>query len=257
MNDSAKLPPETKKSIFKINIAVVIFVISIFTVFVLWTLPTVVPPGRRRIAPKLASMNNLRNIGLAVVNYTSGHESNMPLGTTTDQQGKPLHSWMTAVVPYLDQVGLANQIKYEKPWNDPVNQHIFTTNIPVFINPSIEKTTDSKGYALTHYTANSRLFGVNKSYSLDEISAADGMAVTIMLGEINSKFPAWGSTSNFRDPAKGLGGGPDHFGSPYEKSVNVIFSNGSGKFLSKDIDPKILKALSTPDGGEPISRTEY
>jgi len=257
MNDSANLPPEPKKPIFKLNITVVIVVLTIFTVLVLLTLPTILRQGSRRIALKLSSMNNLRNIGVAVVNYSSGPDSNMPIGTTKDLQGKPLHGWMTAVIPFLDQVWLAQQINYEKPWNDPGNQNVFRTNIPEFINPAIDQITNSKGYALAHYSANSRLIGSKKSYSLDEVSNADGLANTIMLGEINSNFPAWGSTSNFRDPARGLNGAPDQFGSPYKGSVNVIFADGSGRSLSKNIDPQILKALSTPNGGEPITGQDY
>ncbi|QDU09268.1 DUF1559 domain-containing protein [Gimesia aquarii] len=259
MNDSADLPPEPKKSIFKFSIAEVFVMITVITLLVMLVLPIInsylyrYDKGHLRIY----SLNRLRNIGLAVVNYSASHDSNMPLDTTTDLQGKPLHGWMTTLIPFLDEIELANQINYEKSWKDSENQTVFTTSLPFFLNPAIrDLSTNSEGYALTHYTANSRVIGIQKSYSLDEISNADGMATTILVGEINGNFPAWGSTSNFRDPVQGLKGGPEQFGSPF-KAVNVIFADGSGKCLSKDIDPQILKALSTPDGGERVSRDDY
>lgn len=259
MNDSAGLISEPKESIFKFSFAKLIIVIAIISVAVIMTFPTVVPSGRRRIAQKVYSLNNLRNIGLGVVNYSGGHKGELPLRVSKDQKGNYLHGWMTSVLPYLDQVELAKQVNYEQPWNHSGNESVFKTSVPVFLNPALKNIkTESKGYALTHYTANLRLFRVEKTYSFDEISNADGLANTIMLGGINSNFPVWGSLFNFRDPAKGLDAGPNQLGSPFiGGAVNVIFADGSGKSLNKDIDPQILKALSTPDGGEPISATEF
>ncbi|WP_298861192.1 DUF1559 domain-containing protein [uncultured Gimesia sp.] len=204
------------------------------------------------------SLNNLRNIGLATINYSSGALSNLPMGGTTDQQGNPQHGWVTAILPYLNQVELSKQINHKKPWNDPENETVFKTSLPSFLNPGIQgQTFNSKGYALSHYTANSRVMGLNNNSSLSGISLADGMTYTILLGEINANFPAWGSATNMRDPAKGLNGGPDSFGSPSANGVVVIFADGSGKLLNKNIDPKVLKALSTPNGGETISPNDF
>ncbi|QDT98074.1 DUF1559 family PulG-like putative transporter [Gimesia aquarii] len=265
MNYSADFPPEPKKypktKIYFVGhivmiLLIVVVVIQGFPIYISYLDKEKI---RRRSAssPEWRSFHNLKNIGRAVVNYSSGAQSNLPVGASTNQAGYPLHGWMTTILPFIDEVELSKQIHYDKSWNDPDNQNVFRTNILVFINPVVgDIKTDAKEYALTHYTANSRLMGINKSYSLDEISAADGMTATIMLGEINSNFPAWGSTSNFRDPAKGLKGGPDQFGSPF-KAVNVIFADGSGKSLSKDIDPQILKSISTPDGGERITEDDY
>lgn len=259
MNDSADLPPEPKKSsIFKFSIAELIVVISIISILVILMHPALNSPGHISRSPKIASLNNLRAIGLGVHNYGSTHTGQLPLGARTDQQGKPLHGWTTTILPYLDQAELAKQINYKKSWNDPENQHVFRTSLPLFINPYFDETTNSKGYALIHYTANSHLMGSNRAYSLTDISNADGLTDTILLGEIKANFPAWGFPSNFRDPAKGLDGGPDQFGSPnIGGDVNVVFADGRGMSLSKDIDPQVLKALSTPNGGEKISYMDY
>ena len=207
---------------------------------------------------KNRTLYHVRKIGLASINYSSGALSNLPLGGTTDTQGNPMHGWMTTLLPYLNQVELEKRIDYEKPWNDPANETVFKTSLPAVLNPVIQgQTFNSKGYALSHYTANSRVMGLNQSSNLLGISLADGMSYTILLGEINANFPAWGSTTNMRDPAKGLHGGPDSFGSPTAKGVPVIFADGSCRLLNKNIDPKILKALSTPNGGETITPNDF
>ena len=80
---------------------------------------------------------------------------------------------------------------------------------------------------------------------------ADGAANTIMAGEVVGQLPAWGHPTNWRDPAAGLEGRPDQFGSPWKQGVNVLLADGGVRTLSRDTDPRVLRALATPAGGEP------
>ncbi|HSG69553.1 MAG TPA: hypothetical protein VLA12_04015, partial [Planctomycetaceae bacterium] len=57
-----------------------------------------------------------------------------------------------------------------------------------------------------------------------------------------------------RDPAEGIGQGPKQFGMPDSDLVIFAFGDGSASSVSRDIDPKILKAWATPDGGEIIPK---
>jgi len=34
----------------------------------------------------------------------------------------------------------------------------------------------------------------------------------------------------------------------------MIFMDGSGRFINENIDPGVLEALSTPDGGETVDQ---
>ncbi|QDT42763.1 hypothetical protein Pan241w_28520 [Gimesia alba] len=211
-----------------------------------------------RVASKHRAVAHLRPIFLATINYSSGAAANLPLGGTTDLNGNPQHGWMTAILPFTERRELAEQIDYDKPWTAPENKPVFQTSVPPYLNPDIhEPTTNPAGYALAHYTANSRVLGINKSSNIATISAAGLMQSTILLGEINANFPAWGSANNLRDPAQGLDGGPDRFGSPSGEGATVIFVDGSGKFLNKNIDPAILKAISNPTGRGPVSPNAY
>ena len=80
----------------------------------------------------------------------------------------------------------------------------------------------------------------------------DGSSNTIAAGEVSAGFKAWGDPTNLRDPANGIGGGADQFGSSSPGGANMLFMDGSVKFIPENIDPQVLQALSTPDGGEPV-----
>lgn len=81
-------------------------VITIIGILVSLTLPAI--QSARASARKLSCLNNMRNVGLAVVNFSSGANSQLPLlvdpnissGSTYDDL-----SWCTTILPFLDAVG--------------------------------------------------------------------------------------------------------------------------------------------------------
>ncbi len=199
---------------------------------------------------RLVSLNNIRNIGVAVYSYEE-YESK-PLAQIVNQNGKAMHSWLTNLLPFMDNNRLYEAIDHEAAWNDDVNQALMKMRIAVFINPGIETAgiDSDTGYALSHYAANVRLFRRNEGYRSDIIT--DGTTQTILLGEVNSMFQPWGKPTHQRDPALGINKHPYGFGSPYQGYVNIIYADGHGSSLSDTIDPQVLKALSTPNGGDVI-----
>ncbi len=59
----------------------------------------------------------------------------MPPAYTVDAKGRPLHSWRTLILPYLEQEPLYQMIDLSKPWNDPANAKALETSLPVFRCP--------------------------------------------------------------------------------------------------------------------------
>jgi hypothetical protein len=45
----------------------------------------------------------------------------------------------------------------------------------------------------------------------------------------------------------------NNWGSPHVGGVQFLLGDASARMLSRDIDPSILSALLTPDGGEVVS----
>ena len=83
--------------------------------------------------------NNLRNIGLAMVNYSSSHNV-FPLAGTVSPDGKPLLSWRVLMLPYLDQQPLYEEFKLDEPWDSPNNKPLLARMPGVFKCPDGPQT---------------------------------------------------------------------------------------------------------------------
>ena len=80
-------------------------------------------PAMRTAGPaarRAQCVNNLKQIALALFNYESAYNA-LPPAYTVDAEGKPLHSWRTLILPYLEKQSLYDSIDLSKPWNDPAN----------------------------------------------------------------------------------------------------------------------------------------
>ncbi|WP_406694866.1 DUF1559 domain-containing protein [Singulisphaera sp. Ch08] len=211
--------------------------------------------GGMMAAKRSQSVNNLKQMGLALHNY---HElsASLPPGGTFDPQGRAHHSWQSLILSQAENHVVYNQINFDLPWNDRVNTTSFRTVVSFYLNPGIRSAErDSRGYALSHYSGNALVLGGDKNRVFNDIT--DGREHTIMAGEVPAKFKAWGSPTNWRDPGRGINQSPDGFGSPFQSGANFLFANGSIRFIQNTINPRILKALGTPSGGESITNDSY
>ncbi|WP_339730968.1 DUF1559 domain-containing protein [uncultured Gimesia sp.] len=204
-----------------------------------------------------ASLDNLRNLGF-VMHNDHKESRQLPIASTFNETGKPLHGWGAQLLPHLDQVELYHSIDFHQPWTAEVNRAPFQTKIYVFQNPGMNSDYDNgkssqeayQSYCPTHYAMSSRLLAASGELDFNQIT--DGISNTILGGEVNSNIRPWGAPLNVRDPARGLNGSPHGFGGPSPKNTGMVFVDGSARFISKDIDPQVLKALSTPNGGEAV-----
>ncbi len=220
----------------------------------------------REAATRTQSRNNLKQIALAAHNYHDVWQA-FPAGGTFSRTGVPMHSWATHLLPWLDEAQLYRQIDLDQPWRAQRHAEQFQTVVSPLSNPGLrhlhggmshESTPD--GYAAAHYAGNSRVLRAGEPTSLDQI--ADGATHTILAGEVISEFRAWGDPVNLRDPAKGIGANSHQFCGPWQQSsaerlVNFVMCDGSVRTVSGEIDQDVLKAISTPDGGENVLQTDF
>jgi prepilin-type processing-associated H-X9-DG protein len=205
-------------------------------------------------ALRAQSTNNLKQMGLALYNYQQA-VGTFPAGGTFDRQGRPLQSWQTIILPYLEFKDLSDRIDFGIPWDDPRNASAFQTTVNTYLFPTIREQKDPAGYALSHYAANARMLGGDVGRSPRDVT--DGTSQTLMAGEVIEGFKPWGDPTNWRDPALGLNRSPAGFGSKSKGGVTFLFVDGSVRFIKDSIDPRLLQALSTPAGGEPVSSESY
>ena len=160
---------------------------------------------------------------------------------------------MTLVLPFVEQQDLFEKINRDTAWNAPGNESVFKTRINAFWNPGFAASTqyDQAGFALSHYAGNVHVLGGTRRLSLADFK--DGTSNTILAGEIAEEFPPWGKPGNWRDPALGLNRRPDGFGGPFPGGANLLFADGSVRFIYNGVKPKVIQALATPSGGEVIS----
>lgn len=188
---------------------------------------------------------NMKHIGFGLI----GHQdvkSAMPAGGTFDPHGRGLHGWQTVILPYVDQAPLFQQIDLGQPWTSPQHRAVFATHVPIFSHALAEKQNDA-GYALTSYSGNIHLLAVDPM-RWDAIT--DGAANTILLGEVAHNLKPWGMPMNCRDPAIGMQH-PDGFGTQDKRrGVLIVMADCTVRWLEKDTDKTVLRALATPRGGE-------
>jgi prepilin-type processing-associated H-X9-DG protein len=205
--------------------------------------------GAREAIRRMVSSNNLKQIGLAAHNYAQERQE-LPPGGTMNEYGEMQHSWETLLLPYIEGNTLRPDLSV--PWYHPRNAECFKTEVQGFLDPTFgsEHRTDARGYALSHYAVNCRVMGPNFGISIKDVT--DGLGNTIMAGEVADRFKPWGDPVNWRDPALGVNNSPDGFGSPHAGGLYFLFMDGSVRWTSKAIDPQVLRALSTPNGGEKV-----
>jgi len=217
--------------------------------------------GARWAAIRAQSTNNLKQIGLAAIEFGE-REKSFPPGCTVYPSGEVLHGWMTLLLPFIEQQKLFDEIDLKLPWDHPHNLGAFKQDVSAFQNPGYlrEQEQEQHGLSLTNYAGNVHMLGGARKLTAAEVT--DGTANTIMAGEIAQRFPPWGKPGNWRDPAKGINRSPLGFGGPWRAhnagaGANFVFLDGSVRFIRDTVDPKVLEAFGTPRGGEDITSDTY
>lgn len=211
-------------------------------------LPTV---GRGRpAARRMQCKNNLKQIGLALQNYYDDFQA-FPPAYTVDANGKPLHSWRTLILPYIDQLPLYNSIDLTKPWDDPVNSEFRERNVPVYRCPSLP----SRDCPTNHTTylgsvAPNGFFRSTEPRLRSEIT--DDLAYTLVVVEVPIEHSVpWMSPQDADEALVLLSIGPNpklvHTGGQHS-----LLGDGMVRFLPENLPMEFRRKLITINGGEHV-----
>jgi hypothetical protein len=212
------------------------------------TLKPVVVKAQNR-AERAQSMNNLKQIGLAMHNYHDTHR-HFPTVANFDKAEKPLLSWRVHMLPYLDQVELYKQFHLDEPWDSEHNKKLIEKMpAPYHSTKNKELLKEGKTTYLGPVGEHMLFSGTTKTVGVQNI--IDGTSNTIMLLDVDDDHAViWTKPDDLKveakDPKVGLRNNPG-------SGFLVGLCDGSVRFLKASIDPKTLYALFTRDGGEVVN----
>jgi len=171
-------PPQPKSRVRSVAF-MLLLALGIIGLAICFLLPAV--RTARPAAYRNHCVNNLKQIALALKSYSDTYHA-LPPTYTVDADGKPLHSWRTLILPYLEQPRLYESIDLTKAWDDPANAEALKARPFVFQCPSAIDQENHTTY-LAVLTPSS-CFRPTEPRTLSDIT--DGTRETMMLIEVDS-----------------------------------------------------------------------
>jgi RNA polymerase sigma factor (sigma-70 family) len=201
----------------------------------------------REAAARTQSVNNLKQIGLAMHNYHD-QEKNFPAHAIYSKDGKtPLLSWRVAILPYIDQQALYNEFKLDEPWDSKHNKKLIAKMPMIYKMPGDGKAKEAKE-GETFYqviTGPDTLFNGAKAMKITDIT--DGTSNTILV--VEAKVPvAWSKPDDVplpKDKDKRL-----PLGGCFSNGFHAVFCDGSVRMFPHDVDIAVFRAAITPAAGD-------
>lgn len=196
-----------------------------------------------------SSVNNLKQIGLAMHNYHDAHK-HFPTIANFDKAGKPLLSWRVHLLPYLDEVKLYKEFHLDEPWDSEHNKKLIARM------PAVYRSTENKDLLKAGKTGYMAPVGEHMMFTgtdktIDFRHVTDGTSNTILIVEADDDHAViWTKPEDFKvdekKPQAGLRINPAN-------RFLLGWADGSVRAIPATIDPKILYSMFTRDGGEVIN----
>ena len=211
-------------------------------------------PAQRSARPaayRSQCKNNLKQIGLALHNYVDTYHT-LPPAYSVDAEGKPLHSWRTLILPFLDQKRLYETIDLSKAWDDPANAEARKTAISTFQCPAAHRGTHSPA----NYTTYVVIVGPNGCFRLNESTCfseiTDDRGETLMVIEVPSEHAVPWMSPMDADERLVMDFGP-HSKLAHSGGTHALFVDGSVQFLGAEMPAAHRRALISIAGNDKLA----
>jgi type II secretory pathway pseudopilin PulG len=233
--------PDESGRITVIEVLVAIAIIGVIIAFLL--------PARRSArgaARRTQCKNNLKQIALALLNYESEYHA-LPPAYTVDENGKPLHSWRTLILPYLEEKSLYDRIDLTKAWDDPVNAEAAKRIVSTYCCPELRGPEHYTTY-MAIVTSNSS-FRATEPRLLSEITDGHALTLTVVETDVEQAVP-WMAPRDADEPLfLSLGPKSKH---AHVGGMHAVFVDGTVRFLDATMESKMRRALISIAGNEQV-----
>jgi type II secretory pathway pseudopilin PulG len=221
--------------------------VAIIGILVALLLPAV--QAAREAARRNQSLNNLKQVVLASMNYYDKYGKNPPYATFSDD-GKPLLSWRVHVLPFMGEEKLYNEFHLNEPWDSEHNRTLINRMPNTFQNPNLAEPGQTNYLAVLGKEC---IFdGTEEGTTLRQIT--DGTSNTVMFLEADSSHAVpWTKPSDWNYDAKNFKVG---LGGLRPGGWLAAFADGSVRFVDNkmdQIDANAVKSLFTRAGGEAVN----
>ncbi len=212
----------------------------------------------RTAARRSQSVNNLKQIGLAMHNFHS--TNNRFPAPIRDKNGKPLLSWRVAILPFLEQQALFNEFHLDEPWDSPHNRELVERMPQVYAVPGAKSEVGETFYR--GFSGKHTLFDPAKKQGVAIQEVTDGTSNTIGVVEAREAAPWTKPDSDIAVDTESLkpevmGAVLPQLGGQFPNGFNALFLDGSVRFIKDTINPVTLRALLTRDAGEVVSSDSF
>ena len=222
---------------------------------------------------QLRSLNNLKQIGLALHNF-HGVYGSFPPAVVIGPDKKPWHSWRVFLLPFVEAAPLYDEYKWDEPWDGPRNKTLLKRMPAVYSDPIYGENKDF----YTHYAA---ITGDGMAFSAEGTrfdgkfdskllkagrrirDFSDGTYNSLLVGpvspdrkipwmkpddvKIDDKFPELGKPGSFALAYK----------TQQEKVGPFLFCDGRTTFLGAEIGKEKFRKLLTINAGETLDPVNF
>lgn len=190
---------------------------------------------------------NLGGIALSFHNYQDQH-GKLPPAVVRDADGNPLYSWRVLILPYLECGELYEEFHLDEPWDSEHNIRLLE-RMPTSYEAPWSRYVDVP----PHHTVcrvisgPGTLFDERCEVRLPE-DVPDGLSKTILFVEAGDPVPWTKPDETTYDPTQ-----PIQLRGLFRNGYRACSADTRYRFVEHDMDPSILHALITRDGGEKVS----
>jgi prepilin-type processing-associated H-X9-DG protein len=223
-----------------VEIITVVGILGVLIGFLMPATRTSRPAGRRA-----QCQSNLHNVEFGLLEYERVHGT-LPPAYTVDSNGRPLHSWRTLILPYLEQEELYKTIDLSKPWNDPANAKALETPVGIFRCPETSAAKNSTTY-LALVGTNACLLPT-KPRRLAEITDSPSSTLMVIEAGDENAVPWMDPTDADESLLLNLGRSSKLH---HQSGTNAGFVDGAVRFLTAGVPADVWRAISSISGGDP------